>query len=134
MAEAAAGSSPLDGDAIAWIDATQLPIRERHHLRLIAHCLASFQEMAGEPHRGPLPSTQQQQTWIQRQPPLLGDPGFAQLLLKQFASAARQLEQLAEQRQCTPLELTLEDLIAEAERLHRLRSSSMAETPVRDAP
>lgn len=124
MADASAGTtSPLDGDAIARIDATQLPMRERHHLRLIAHCLASFQHMAGATPRGPLPSAEQQQAWIQCQPPLLGDPGFAQLLLKQFASAARQLEELAEQRQCTPLELTLEDLIAEAERHHRLRSS-----------
>jgi hypothetical protein len=128
------GRSPLAAEAIARIDATQLPVRERHHLRLIAHCLACFQEMAHPADQGTLPTPDQQRRWIRQQPQLRDEPDFAELLLQQFSSAARQLEQLADQRQLSPLALSLEDLIAEAERVHRLRSSWLVETPVRDAP
>ena len=35
----------MDPEAIARIDATLLPQMDRHHLRLLAHCLDSFQDM-----------------------------------------------------------------------------------------
>jgi hypothetical protein len=36
----------IEAETIARIDATLLPQLDRHHLRLLAHCLASFREMS----------------------------------------------------------------------------------------
>ncbi len=38
----------IDADTIARIDATLLPQLDRHHLRLLAHCLSSFRDMSSD--------------------------------------------------------------------------------------
>ena len=115
--------SPLSLEVIARIDATLLPSQERHHLRLMAHCLACFQDMANGRDQGPLPSAAEQRSWCQQHPQLQDDAPFARLLLQQFQSAGRQLESLAAKQQITPLGLTLDHLIEDAVNTHRLRSS-----------
>ena len=96
------------------IDATLLPMLERHHLRLLAHCLASFQDIKAPATAGPIPSIDQQRNWCQEQPQLRDDPQFEDLLLHQFQAAAKHLERLAKSHGITPLELTLTHLIDEA--------------------
>jgi len=124
MAEAETPApGPLSHEAIARIDASLLPSRERHHLRVMAHCLASFQDMAGGVDHGPLPSQEQRRAWCGSHPQLSEDPAFCLLLLEQLSRAGQQLEQLAQQRGVTPLQLTLDLLIEEAEQAHRLQSS-----------
>ena len=87
--------SPLTRAMVEEIDATLLPTLERHHLRLLAHCLASFQEMKAPETTGPVPSLDQQRSWCQGQPQLRDDPQFGELLLQQFQGAAKHLETLA---------------------------------------
>ncbi|WP_320666601.1 hypothetical protein [Prochlorococcus sp. MIT 1307] len=103
--------SPLSLEEIRKIDATDLPMRERHYLRLLAHCLACFKAMAHESSRGALPSEQERLHWLLAQPVLVDESAFANDLLEQFEVAARILEQLANEYRLSPLELTLDELI-----------------------
>ncbi len=120
-AESTPSKSPLTREMVEEIDATLLPTLERHHLRLLAHCLVSFQQMQAPATNGPVPTLEQQRSWCQKQPQLRDDPQFGELLLKQFQGAARHLEALAHSHDITPLELTLSHLIDEAMALARAR-------------
>lgn len=103
----------IEADAIAQIDATLLPSRERHHLRLLAHCLDSFRAMESD-GTGQLPGAASRRRWCEQQPVVAEDPGFMQSLLLQLDQAARQLQDLADALGRPALALTLEDLIAAA--------------------
>ena len=117
-------NSPLTRAMVEEIDATLLPTLERHHLRLLAHCLASFQNMTAPVTSGPIPNLERQRSWCQEQPELRDDPQFGELLLQQFQGAARHLETLAESNGITPLELTLSHLINEAVAVARAKHST----------
>ena len=106
---------PLSRESIARIDATQLPQLERHHLRLLAHCLACFQTMEPTPSDGSLPRETSRRQWCLEQPRIAEDPDFLDRLLEQFDVAALQLETIAQARQVPPLTLTLDALITAAE-------------------
>ena len=103
----------IDTEVIAQIDATELPSRERHHLRLLAHCLDSFRAMDSD-GTGELPDAASRRRWCEQQPIVANDPAFMSTLLVQLNQAARQLEDVGKQRGRLPLELSLSDLIAAA--------------------
>jgi len=106
--------SPLDPDSVQRLDATLLPALQRHHLRLMAHCLATFQSMSA-PGAKELPGEKQRLAWCSSQAPLRNDPAFTRLFLEQLAAAACRLEDLSRRRGLRPLELGLQDLIEDAE-------------------
>ena len=106
---------PLSRESIARIDATQLPQLERHHLRLLAHCLACFQTMGPTPADGSLPRETSRRHWCLEQPRIAEDPDFLDRLLEQFDVAALQLETIAQAQQVPPMTLTLDALITAAE-------------------
>ena len=118
------GTGPLTREQIEAIDATLLPTLVRHHLRLQAHCLATFQQMASPLQQGPLPNRQRWQNWCEQQPQLVDDPDFMELLMMQFTVIATQLEDLASGLGISPLELSLEDLIRQSETDSRQRLES----------
>ena len=105
----------IETDTIARIDATLLPQLDRHHLRLLAHCLSSFREMSSNVD-GALPNAALRRQWCEQQPVVANDPQFLRVLLDQLNNAAHQLENVAEQCHKVPLDLNLDDLIAAAER------------------
>lgn len=107
-------AEPLTREMVERIDATLLPTLDRHHLRLLAHCLGSFQQMATAGASRAIPSRDQQEQWCLKHPLLRDDPQFGTLLLNQFEAAAYQLETLAERLNLAPLDLTLDHLIDEA--------------------
>lgn len=119
-----ADSSPLDRPQIERIDATLLPAVDRHLLRLQAHCLATFQQIAMPLKQGPLPTRDRWQDWCDDQPQLASDEEFREQLMMQFTVIASQLEELASQLELTPLELKLNDLINNAETNSRQRLSN----------
>ena len=118
------GAGPLTRDQIDAIEATLLPTLDRHHLRLQAHCLATFQQMAHPVRQGPLPDRPHWQSWGEQQPQLVNDPEFMELLMTQFTVIASQLEDLASSLGMSPLELSLSDLIGHSEIVSRQRLDS----------
>ncbi|WP_255475831.1 hypothetical protein [Synechococcus sp. BIOS-E4-1] len=117
-------SGPLDRQQIERIDATLLPAVDRHLLRLQAHCLATFQQIAMPLQQGPLPTRDHWQDWCDHQPQLANDAEFREQLMMQFTVIASQLEELARQLKLSPLELKLNDLIQYAEANSRDRLSN----------
>jgi hypothetical protein len=104
----------IDSETIARIDATLLPQLDRHHLRLLAHCLASFRSMDPEA-TGALPCAAARRRWCEQQPIVADDPQFLIVLLNQLNNAAHQLERVADNCGKAPLQLNLDDLIRAAE-------------------
>ena len=115
------GAGPLNRDQIERIEGTLLPALDRHHLRLQAHCLATFQHIAHPLTLGPLPGRDRWLQWCERQPQLAKDPEVTEQLMMQFTVIATQLDALAKQCGISPLELTLSDLIEHTERRSRDR-------------
>ena len=104
----------IEACELAQLEATLLPALERHHLRLLAHGLRTFQAVAGRRH-GPLPASDSLAVWATSQPQLAGDPGFAATFLDQLSGLGEQLESIAVGRGREPLALELDDLINWAE-------------------
>ena len=105
----------IDRATIERIDSTMLPQLDRHHLRVLSHCLDSFQTMAAPQTTGAIPNEEQRRRWCQQQPVVAEDPAFLNTLLLQLKAAAEQLDQLALELGKPPLALTLDDLISAAE-------------------
>ena len=105
----------IDRATIERIDATLLPQLDRHHLRVLSHCLDSFQTMAAPERTGAIPDENQRRLWCQQQPVVAEDPTFLHTLLLQLDAAAEQLDQLAIELGKPPLALTLDDLISASE-------------------
>ena len=105
----------IERATIERIDATLLPQLDRHHLRVLSHCLDSFQAMADPVSTGPIPDESQRRLWCQQQPVVAEDPMFLDTLLLQLNVAAGQLDQLARELGKPPLALTLDDLISASE-------------------
>ena len=105
----------IDRATVERIDSTLLPQLDRHHLRLLSHCLDSFQTMATPGSTGAIPDEERRRRWCQEQPVVADDPAFLDTLLLQLNAAADQLDQLALELGKPPLALTLDDLISAAE-------------------
>ena len=93
------------------IEKTRLSRLDKHYIRLLAHCLGCFKEMAGDSSIGSLPSPDIRSRWLLSQGNDLIDEYFLNVLLEQFVSAANQLDNIADYFDISPLELTLDYLI-----------------------
>ena len=123
------GSDPLSRSDAEQIEATLLPNLDRHHLRLLAHCLRSFQVIAKPRTSGPLPNQSSLEQWLLQQPQLTDEPQFRDLLLGQFLSAALQLEGLARAKGLSPLELSIGELITASTTASKARIEDQKRIP-----
>ena len=103
--------SPLTYEEIQAIENTGLPSLDKHHVRLLAHCLSCFKSMHGDSSSGAIPDQEVSAEWLLKQTELVSESDFLNVLLEQFASAGKQLELIAAHYKMTPMELTLELLI-----------------------
>ena len=97
---------------IERIDITQLSSADKHYIRLMAYCLASFKEMANMSSSGPFPLEEHRLKWFMEQFALNQDDPFLVALLEQFSCAGDHLETVSDYYQISPLELSLRDLIS----------------------
>ena len=105
-------NSPLNLEEISLIASTKLSATEKHHLRMLAHCLKCFQAMSTGSEGRLIPSKEVWLEWCLTNPVMVKDDEFVQVLFDQFSGAAVQLEKLATVLQVAPLDLTLDNLIA----------------------
>jgi len=124
-------SGPLTTEEVRQLDSTLLPALERHHLRLLAHGLRSLQAAAGR-RQGPCPDPDSLRRWLLAQPPVAGAEEFAELFLQQLQHLAVQLETIAAEQGCSPLDLSLDQLVLWARRQADQRTSST--TPTSPSP
>ena len=104
-------NSPLSKEDIALIALTDLSVSEKHHLRMLAHCLQCFKSMRKDNSEGLLPVKEEWLEWCLKNPIMLNDDEFVQVMFEQFSGAAIQLEKLSNDLKVAPLDLTLRDLI-----------------------
>ena len=104
-------NSPLSKEDINLIALTNLSVSEKHHLRMLAHCLQCFKSMSKQNSRGLLPVKEEWLEWCLKNPVMLNDDEFIQVMFEQFSGASIQLERLANDLKVAPLDLTLRNLI-----------------------
>ena len=104
-------NSPLTKEDINLIAATNLSLIQKHHLRMLLHCLECFKLMSDESERGLIPAKEIWLEWCLKNPIMFNDDEFLQVVLEQFAGAAVQLNSLSHGLKVAPLDLTLKDLI-----------------------
>ena len=104
-------NSPLSKEDIDLIASTHLSVSEKHHLRMLLHCLECFKAMNQANQGGFIPGKDVWLEWCLKNPIMLKDDEFVQVLFEQFSGAAIQLERLSNALKVAPLDLTLRDLI-----------------------
>ena len=90
----------------------QLPIDplDKHHIRLLAHCLECFKKIAVDNDLDSMPSSQQISNWCKK---ILSndDEEFFHLFFSQLENASTQLKNIGKEIGKYPLSIDLEDLI-----------------------
>ena len=103
--------SPLSQEDINLIGSTNLSVSEKHHLRMLFHCLKCFKSMSKGNEEGFIPEKEIWLEWCLKNPVMFNDDEFVQVLFEQFSGAAIQLERLSNDLKVAPLDLTLRNLI-----------------------
>ena len=104
-------NSPLSKEDINLIALTNLSVTQKHHLRMLAHCLQCFKSMSKNNTKGLIPVKEEWLDWCLKNPTMLKDDDFVQVMFEQFSGAAIQLERLSNDLKVAPLDLTLNNLI-----------------------
>ena len=105
-------SSPLSDEIVKNIDQLNLPTIQKHHIRILAHCLEIFKEIA----KDDMPFFDEDELellkeWCENKSKKFNDKNFNQLFYEQMSFAAKKLNSFALSIQKNFKELNLEDLI-----------------------
>ena len=104
-------NSPLSQEDIDLIALTNLSVSQKHHLRMLAHCLQCFKSMSQREKGDLIPLKEEWLDWCLKNPIMMKDDEFVQVMFEQFSGAAIQLERLSNDLKVAPLDLTLSNLI-----------------------
>ena len=103
-------SIPLNDQIIKRIDQLNLPIIQKHHIRILAHCLGIFKEIAKE-DMSKLDEDKILRDWCETQSKVFNDRNFNEIFYEQMSSAAKKLNSFSESIGKEYKTLDLEDLI-----------------------
>ena len=103
-------SSPLSDEMVKAIDQLNLPIIQKHHVRLLAHCLEIFKEIAKD-KVSLFDEDILLREWCDRQSQKFNDRNFNELFYNQMSSAAKKLNVFSQRQGKNFKELELQDLI-----------------------
>ena len=103
-------SSPLSDEAAKNIDQLNLSIIQKHHIRLLAHCLEIFKEI-GKDGTSIFEDDDLLREWCKKQSMKFNDKKFNQLFYEQMSSAAKKLNSFSKSIEKEFKDLNLEDLI-----------------------
>ena len=104
-------SSPLRDEIVKNIDQLNLSIIQKHHIRILAHCLEIFKEIAID-DISLFKEEELLREWCEKQSQKFDDQNFNQLLYEQMSSAAKKLNSFSQSIEKSFKELDLEDLIS----------------------
>ena len=103
-------SSPLNDEVVKHIDQLNLTIVQKHHLRILAHCLEIFKEIAID-EKYSFQENELLREWCYEQSQKFKDENFNKLFYEQMSSAAKKLNSFSQSQGKTLRELDLKDLI-----------------------
>ena len=103
-------SSPISDEIVKNIDQLNLSILQKHHIRLLAHCLEILKEIAKDDITL-FEEDNLLREWCEKQSQKFNDKNFNQLFYEQMSSAAKKLNSFSQSIEKKFKELDLEDLI-----------------------
>ncbi len=103
-------SNPLDEEIVKTIDQLNLPVIQKHHIRLLAHCLEIFKAIAKD-KSSLFEEDELLRKWCEKQSHRFNDENFNELFYEQMSSAAKKLNIFSLKHGKKFRELKLEDLI-----------------------
>ena len=103
-------SSPLSNEVVKNIDQLNLSIIQKHHIRLLAHCLEIFKEISKE-ELSVFDEDELLREWCEKQSQQFNDNNFNQIFYDQMSSAAKKLNSFSQSIEKKFKDLNLEDLI-----------------------
>ena len=103
-------SSPLSNEIAKNIDQLNLSIIQKHHVRILAHCLEIFKEIAQD-EISLFEEDELLREWCGKQSQQFNDNNFNQLFYEQMSSAAKKLNFFSQSIEKKFKDLDLDDLI-----------------------
>ena len=103
-------STPLSDEIITNIDQLNLPITQKQHIRLLAHCLAIFKEISKN-ETSTFTEDELLREWCLKKSQKFNDKSFNKIFYEQMSSAAKKLNSFSKTIKKNFNELDLEDLI-----------------------
>ena len=103
-------SSPINEEISQAIDQLNLPAIQKHHIRLLAHCLEIFKAI-GKDDMSSFEENVLLREWCKMQSQKFNDNNFNDLFYEQMSSAAKKLNNFSLKQGKNFKELELNDLI-----------------------
>ena len=103
-------SSPVSDEIVKNIDQLNLPVKQKHHIRLLAHCLEIFQKIAKD-KSSLFEDEDLLRKWCAKQSQRFNDKKFNELFYKQMSSAAKKLNAFSLRKGKSFKELGIDDLV-----------------------
>ena len=103
-------SNPINEEVVNKIEQLDLDSIQKHHLRILAHCLAILNQLAEENNIS-LPDEKSLMKWCEKESKKINDEKFSSLLFDQMSVIAKKLNNHSKKIGKTLAELNLQDLI-----------------------
>ena len=103
-------SNPLNNQTIKEIDNLDLPIMQKHHVRILAHCLQIFKIITGD-KSSELCDKNLLREWCDYQSKKFDDKKFSDLFYKQLESTAKKLNTFSKRIGKNIEDLDIDDLV-----------------------
>ena len=108
-------SNPLNNKAIKEIDNLDLPLMQKHHVRILAHCLQILKIINADDSYE-LCGKNSLREWCNNQSRIFDDKKFSDLFYAQLDSAAKKLNTFSERIGKNIEDLEIDDLVLLVER------------------
>ena len=103
-------SSPIKEEIAQEIQELDLPLIQKHHVRLLIHCLEIFKSIALT-NDGLFPNDKLLKNWCEIEAKKINDITFRDLLFDQMTAAAKKLENHSKKISKNKLDFNLDDLV-----------------------
>ena len=103
-------SNPLNIEIIQKIDNLDLPIMQKHHLRILAHCLQIFKIINAD-NRSEYHNKNSLREWCDNQSKKFDDKKFSDLFYKQLESTSKKLSTFSKKIGKNINDLEIDDLV-----------------------
>ncbi len=103
-------SSPIKQELAQKIQELDLPLTQKHHVRLLTHCLEIFKDIASN-NNGIFPDDQLLKKWCELEAKKINDSDFTGLLFSQMTAAALKLDIYAKKIGKDILDFNIYDLV-----------------------
>ena len=103
-------SNPLNTQTIQEIDNLDLPIKQKHHVRILAHCLQIF-KIITEDNSSELCDKNPLREWCDNQSKKFDDKKFSNLFYEQLESTSKKLSIFSKKIGKSIEELEIDDLV-----------------------